>query len=296
MPCPNNICDETNPNQMALAEHWNGSGWSVQATPHVASATYGLAAVSCVASDDCIALGGGGLGEHWNGSVWQLQAAADGVNAVSCASAGECTAVGADVHGYTSANEVVARYTRGVWSPESVSGLTYEPLHAFFDVSCVTADICVAVGAAGTSPDELQPAAAGTGIDELKTSAPGPVAATPLSRTVLFSPSVGSTHFELLTRELALAAGSRVNTVHGTVQLGSLTSTDEGQFSGGTFTVLRDLNGHPSIRLVGGTYASCSTRRHGLTDGRSHHRIVRELNATTDGGFRPHRSVQHRHR
>ena len=68
--------------QTSLAETWNGSAWSIQATPVVDGAlTVMLSGVSCTTPNSCIAVGwyatAGGtqepLAESWNGHAWSLE-------------------------------------------------------------------------------------------------------------------------------------------------------------------------------------------------------------------------------
>jgi hypothetical protein len=92
-----------------LAETWNGSTWTIQATPSPAGATAGsyLSSLSCTSAGNCTAVGQYDkklgpvfpLAEHWNGSTWAIQttpvptgAASSQLNAVACNSG--CTAVG----------------------------------------------------------------------------------------------------------------------------------------------------------------------------------------------------------
>ena len=93
-----------------LAEHWDGTAWTIQSAASSASANYSyLAGVSCSVTGRCTAVGTQeltgtpnerrALAEVWNGSAWSLQgtAAPTGhieLDAVSCA-AGACAATGA---------------------------------------------------------------------------------------------------------------------------------------------------------------------------------------------------------
>ena len=56
----------------SLSESWNGSVWTLQATPNpsgsMISALYGVA---CASANDCVA-----VGSHWNGSITQTLAEA----------------------------------------------------------------------------------------------------------------------------------------------------------------------------------------------------------------------------
>ena len=96
---------------MAIAEHWNGSRWTLDPGPSVSSAV--LAGVSCVTPAACIAVGstraGATIAEGWNGSVWTVQATPNrtasvrALTGVDCVSATSCTAVGSALGtaGYT---------------------------------------------------------------------------------------------------------------------------------------------------------------------------------------------------
>jgi hypothetical protein len=94
---------------MPFAEAWNGTSWSIQATPNVNGQPTGLGSVSCTSATLCTATGRSqsGLGapaaERWNGTNWSVQqvpapqtTTGAGLNGVSCATASACTAVGSD--------------------------------------------------------------------------------------------------------------------------------------------------------------------------------------------------------
>jgi hypothetical protein len=82
-----------------FALHWNGTSWSLQATPEASGTMW---AVSCIRSDNCSAVGEASsstLTEIWNGSIWATEVSANKpgavknlLNAVSCAVG--CMAVG----------------------------------------------------------------------------------------------------------------------------------------------------------------------------------------------------------
>ena len=94
----------------ALLEHDGGSGWSIVAAPAGSGAGQLLSGVTCVAADDCWAVGrtvqanghGAALIERFGGAGWSAVASPPGpaststqLSAVACASATECWAVGA---------------------------------------------------------------------------------------------------------------------------------------------------------------------------------------------------------
>ena len=90
-----------------LAEHWDGSTWSVVPTPAVAGYLF---SVFCSASADCWAVGDSndaqgnplnGIIYHWDGSQWSQIAAPpsgqtyDQLESVTCTNSSDCWAVGA---------------------------------------------------------------------------------------------------------------------------------------------------------------------------------------------------------
>ena len=92
---------ETAPNNLplTLAEHWNGSAWSIVTTPNPGVPRY-LTGVSCTTASDCWAVGySPTLLEHWDGTAWSIFTPSDGLVAgiltgVTCISGTECWAVG----------------------------------------------------------------------------------------------------------------------------------------------------------------------------------------------------------
>ena len=66
----------TGTSESPLAEHWNGSHWTIQSTPAPSGAPSSyLGDVSCSAENACTAVGGS-LIERWNGTAWTAQAPA----------------------------------------------------------------------------------------------------------------------------------------------------------------------------------------------------------------------------
>ena len=106
-----NLCTATGnyqvsiPVELALAERWNGTQWTIQPTPNPAGATDTiLQSVSCATATACTATGiadVSAVAEKWNGGTWTIEptpspanAQEDGLNGVSCTAPGTCTAVG----------------------------------------------------------------------------------------------------------------------------------------------------------------------------------------------------------
>jgi hypothetical protein len=93
-----------------LAERWDGSTWTLLATPNPSGSSGAeLSGLSCASSSACVAVGsssGGAaalqtLAERWDGSAWSLQPTPNPTGAqrsvlsgVSCLSANACVAVG----------------------------------------------------------------------------------------------------------------------------------------------------------------------------------------------------------
>ncbi len=144
---------------ITLAEQWNGSEWTVEATPNPAAADrYSqLTSVSCSAASACTAVGGffdssnmvHMLVEAWNGANWAIESAQDPVgftqtwlNGVSCTSTSSCTAVGDEAS--TSQTFALAERWNGLtWSIQPTpSGLA----SVLTSVSWTTSQACSAVG------------------------------------------------------------------------------------------------------------------------------------------------------
>ncbi|MDQ6614959.1 MAG: hypothetical protein M3083_09470 [Actinomycetota bacterium] len=99
-----------------LIEQWDGSGWTIVASPNPAgNATTSLGGISCGAATSCVAVGTSNiidngvfksaeLLEQWDGTTWtiaafphQLPASTDSLFAVSCPVPTSCAAVGSVV-------------------------------------------------------------------------------------------------------------------------------------------------------------------------------------------------------
>jgi hypothetical protein len=149
----------------ALAEHWNGSRWSVQAVPSPAGTWYlELDGVSC-SGPACMAVGSVGtspsagaedtLAEHWRGGAqWTVDSPLNPPNeihrwlyGVSCPSARSCFAVGTEENSSGAYSMLSERWDGTAWSllrtPSPSSGGKFR---ALFAVSCPSLTTCTAVG------------------------------------------------------------------------------------------------------------------------------------------------------
>ena len=135
-----------------LAERWNGTKWSIQATPSPPRG--GFSAVSCTSASACTAVGAssaGTLAESWNGTKWTVQATPNPpsgggfLSGVSCTSASACTAVGATNPFTPNATTLAERWNGTSWSLQA----TPNPSQGggeLLSVSCASASACTATG------------------------------------------------------------------------------------------------------------------------------------------------------
>jgi hypothetical protein len=156
-------------NEVALAEAWNGSSWSIQSVPKPTGAKGpALNGVSCTSASACSVVGsyvnGSGveetLAEVWNGTSWSIQSTPNPTEAtrsvlrgVSCTSSSACIAVGGSYkegHGFfgEGASEVtLAEVWNGMsWSIQSTPNPSGTTISVLDGVSCTSASACSAVG------------------------------------------------------------------------------------------------------------------------------------------------------
>jgi hypothetical protein len=146
---------------VTLAERWNGTSWTVQATPVPAGAPFSeLYDVSCSAAAACTAVGeyknSSGvilaLAERWNGTSWVVQTTPSPASAqfttmlgVSCASSTACTGVGEYGNGVMGLT-LAERWNGTTWAVEASPNPTGARLSSLFGVSCLATGACTSVG------------------------------------------------------------------------------------------------------------------------------------------------------
>jgi hypothetical protein len=105
--------------QVTLSEFWNGSHWTLQATPALPNPKASeLVDVFCTVPFSCTAVGdatstgqsGAPLAEHWNGAKWMVEptplpagSSSGGLSGVSCLAVLNCTAVGSSTATHSAA-------------------------------------------------------------------------------------------------------------------------------------------------------------------------------------------------
>jgi hypothetical protein len=155
----------TNAQSNPLIEVWDGSTWTIQPTAMPTKATLGasLSQVSCVATNDCEAVGGfpdsfgrsGLWAEEWDGTSWTVQKATTpgsllSVTGLSCSAATSCEAVGTEMSQIAGdpPNAFAWGWNGTAWSFQlAASEAAGSTLNG---VSCVAANDCEAVGFSGS--------------------------------------------------------------------------------------------------------------------------------------------------
>jgi hypothetical protein len=131
--------------QLALAERWNGTSWTVQPTHSPRGAvSSSLSGVSCPSSSMCVAVGSQTtsagrtfvLAERWNGVSWAVQAIPSprertnpSLSGVSCASANTCLAVGRYTNSDGQTVPLAERWNGTSWTLQSLRCVVHLPEH-----------------------------------------------------------------------------------------------------------------------------------------------------------------------
>ena len=138
-----------------LVERWNGTKWSIVASPNPAGVTQSeLTGVTCRTITSCFAVGSGRgtLAERWNGSSWSMMttpnptgATGSSLTAISCPSATRCYAVG-DFFKTTSLARLVETWNGTGWSMVSTPVPAGTIRSSLNGVACAATVNCFAVG------------------------------------------------------------------------------------------------------------------------------------------------------
>lgn len=152
-----------------LAELWNGTDWSIVATPEGTlenqTEPTSLAAVTCVTGDDCWAVGNLVVSlppdeiiqpvfEHWDGTSWSVNTngegsgGGDGVIGVTCVSTSDCWAVGSFDNGSDgNAQTLTEQWNGAQWSVVASADTNTAAPNNLEGVTCNNSTDCWAVGA-----------------------------------------------------------------------------------------------------------------------------------------------------
>jgi hypothetical protein len=140
--------------ELSLAEHWNGTSWTIQNTPAPSGASIvTLTGVSCTSASACTAVGSyetyqrWTLAERWNGSAWTIQSTpflggSGSLNRVSCTSTTACIAVGENDTSPNGRSALAEGWDGSTWTIQTTPSGT----GTLNDVSCSLATACTAVG------------------------------------------------------------------------------------------------------------------------------------------------------
>jgi hypothetical protein len=154
------IRNQINGQEQPLTEQWNGSSWSVLATPNPhAENGSSLTGVDCLSPNDCEVQGAFDYADVdqsvfaslWNGSTWASQTQvnpggqdSNSDNAISCTSSQACTSVGTWTN--IGALGLAQTWNGTTWRRQSVPVPARSQVDNLFGVSCVGGSACTAVG------------------------------------------------------------------------------------------------------------------------------------------------------
>jgi hypothetical protein len=180
-------------NPATLAEAWNGTSWTVQATPTPKGSDDSvLDGVGCSAANACEAVGYYGksssvstmLAEAWNGTTWTIQAVPSPTGAtsstlegVACTAANACIAVGY-YNNSTTALPLAEAWNGSSWTVQAVPSPTGATAALLLGTACSAANACTAVGYYGTSSGVETLAEAWNGTSWSVQATPNPTGTT----------------------------------------------------------------------------------------------------------------------
>lgn len=156
--------------QVPLRERWNGLSWSMVPIPSPSDGLQtALTHITCLSTTACLAVGStwesasglNGIVERWDGSAWAIvstQVPQDSVYSllygVSCSAANACTAVGSFLTGDGTLVPLVERWDGTTWSLQSAAVPPDSFNVSLSGISCIGANLCVAVGGKDSLADD----------------------------------------------------------------------------------------------------------------------------------------------
>ena len=144
--------------ERTLIEAWDGSTWSIVASPNFPTGSSYLLSVSCVNPASCFAVGYDLVGaveqpliESWDGSTWSIVPSPSTsttqnnvLSAVTCSNATSCVAVGSwasnDFH------TLIEQWDGSAWAIVPSPNTSDDVANQLFGVSCRRPAACTAVG------------------------------------------------------------------------------------------------------------------------------------------------------
>lgn len=144
-----------------LTLHWDGSMWSIVASPSTAAVQNNfLNDVTCVSSTECWAVGFYDPGspyqtliERWDGNAWTIVASPNTdlghdnrLYGVTCAMAGECWAVGRYTVPPGITQNLIQRWDGNAWTIADAPNTSDAQANNLWSVACASASDCWAVG------------------------------------------------------------------------------------------------------------------------------------------------------
>jgi hypothetical protein len=180
--------------QIALAEAWNGTKWSIEKLPKIPGVLAStFSAVSCTSPSACTAVGVYSnspgtqviLAEVLSGTSWSIEttpnvsgAQITSISGVSCTSAKKCVAVGGSEDSSGTVTTLVENRNGTSWSIESSPNVSGGEGSLLSAVSCTSTSACTAVGEYDDSSDtELTLAEAWNGTSWSIETTPNPTGA-----------------------------------------------------------------------------------------------------------------------
>jgi len=142
-----------------LIERWNGTRWSIVASPNLDPDTDSLNSVACTSATSCFAVGSNASGsspgtiEHWNGTKWSIATHPmpfdnpnNNLADVTCAGA-TCFAVGQYQTTTGTTVTLIEQPTASGWTVVPSPNPPGATTSALIGVSCPSTTLCIAVGA-----------------------------------------------------------------------------------------------------------------------------------------------------
>jgi hypothetical protein len=146
-------------NSTNLAELWNGTSWSILATPSTSGYSNQPQGLSCTSVSFCTAVGYQDdlIAEYpevlqWNGTVWSMVALPGDVTSTGDATldAVSCVGTWCRAAGSALSDPIILDGSGSSWTPETLPATAIPDGGQFRTVSCYSTSLCVAAGSVGT--------------------------------------------------------------------------------------------------------------------------------------------------